>query len=80
MIPPDAVVSFLDALLEDYADEWLTKAMFHYRWAFEPDIAKAGTMLPRWGQIDAAEDVLRKFSECWHVSRSTFIYGRCEVN
>jgi len=48
VIPPDPVVAFLDALLEDYADEWLTKAMFHYRWAFAPDVAKASAILPRW--------------------------------
>jgi len=29
VIHPDPVVAFIDALLEDYADEWLTKAMFH---------------------------------------------------
>ena len=39
VVPPDPVVAFLDALVEDYADEWLTKAMFHYRWAFAPDAA-----------------------------------------
>jgi glutathione S-transferase len=48
VIPPDPVVAFLDALVEDYADEWLTKAMFHYRWAFAPDIAQGAAILPRW--------------------------------
>src|SRR5207247_107347 len=37
LIPPDPAMAFLDALLEDYADEWLTKPLFHYRWAFAPD-------------------------------------------
>ena len=48
VVPPDALLAFLDALIEDYADEWLTKAMFHYRWAFAPDIAKGAAILPRW--------------------------------
>ena len=55
VIPADPVVAFLDALLEDYADEWLTKAMFHYRWAFKPDIAKASAILPRWRKTDQPE-------------------------
>ena len=46
--PPDPVVALLDALVEDYADEWLTKPMFHYRWAFPPDVAQAAAILPRW--------------------------------
>ena len=55
VIPPDAALGFLDALLEDYADEWLTKAMFHYRWAFALDIAKAAAILPRWSRTDQPE-------------------------
>jgi glutathione S-transferase len=56
VIPDDPVLAFLDALLEDYADEWLTKAMFHYRWAFAPDVAQAAAILPRWRKIDEAEE------------------------
>jgi len=48
VLPGDPVVAFLDYLLEDFADEWLTKAMFHYRWTFEADAAKASSILPRW--------------------------------
>ena len=45
MIPPDPALAFLDALLEDYADEWLTKPMFHYRWKYAADIDKASHVL-----------------------------------
>ena len=48
LIPSDPALAFLDELIEDYADEWLTKAMFHYRWSYEADIAKAAAMLPCW--------------------------------
>jgi glutathione S-transferase len=46
VVPTDPALAFVDALIEDFADEWLTKAMYHYRWAFEPDIDKAGKLLP----------------------------------
>lgn len=63
LVPADPVVAFVDALLEDYADEWLTKAMFHYRWAYAPDIDKAARILPRWFQIDAPEAQARAAGE-----------------
>jgi glutathione S-transferase len=55
VIPPDGALAFVDELLEDYADEWLTKAMFHYRWAFPADVAKAAAILPRWSRTDQPE-------------------------
>jgi glutathione S-transferase len=67
VVPPDPVIAYLDALLEDYADEWLTKAMFHYRWAFTADVANAAAILPRWFRPDGpnAEAVAagRSFAE-----------------
>ena len=56
VIPTDPVMSFLNYLLEDYGDEWLTKAMFHYRWYYQADIEKAGRILPTWRNISAPEE------------------------
>ena len=55
VIPPDPALAFLDWLLEDYGDEWLTKAMFHYRWHYPADIRQGGEILPRWGNLTAAD-------------------------
>jgi glutathione S-transferase len=46
VLPTDPVMRFLDYLLEDFGDEWLTKCMFHFRWAHEENIEKAGDILP----------------------------------
>ena len=54
VIPEDPAWAFVDYLVEDYADEWLTKAMFHYRWQYGADIELAGEILPRWRDLTAS--------------------------
>jgi len=76
VIPSDPALAFIDMLLEDYADEWLTKAMFHYRWAFPDDIKKAGSILPRWHAISTPEEQVVGMSQ-WiserQVSRLSYV-------
>lgn len=63
VIPSHPVTAFLDYLLEDFADEWLTKAMFHYRWYYQADIDKAGATLPRWRGLTLTEEELAPLSD-----------------
>jgi glutathione S-transferase len=37
LTPAEPALKFLSHLIEDYADEWVNKAMFHYRWTYEAD-------------------------------------------
>lgn len=62
VIPSDPALAFLNYLLEDYADEWLTKAMFHYRWYYDPDIALAGEVLPRWRNLTGTDEEIAPMS------------------
>jgi glutathione S-transferase len=63
VVPPDPVMGFLDLLLEDFGDEWLTKAMFHYRWAYPADIEKARRILPLWSRVNVPDATLEPFSK-----------------
>lgn len=48
VIPPEPSIAFLAHLLEDFADEWLTKPMFGYRWLDEVDQVQ----MSRWLAFD----------------------------
>nr|WP_298925441.1 glutathione S-transferase [uncultured Erythrobacter sp.] len=49
VLPQDPAQAFIAHLLEDFADEWLTKAMFGYRWLEEVDQVQ----MSRWLSFDA---------------------------
>lgn len=46
VVPSDPALAFIDYLLEDFGDEFVTKYMFHYRWHPQEDADNAGTLLP----------------------------------
>jgi len=66
-IPSNPVLAFLNDLIEDYGDEWLTKAMFHFRWAFEADVKNAGPLLIHWASSTVEDEVAKSMSD--HFSK-----------
>ncbi len=62
-VPDDPALAFLNYLIEDFADEWLTKAMFHYRWSYQADIDNAGPLLTFWHNPQLADADAAGFSD-----------------
>ena len=46
VLPVDQALAFIDYLIEDFADEWCSRYMFHYRWYPQEDADNAGTLIP----------------------------------
>jgi glutathione S-transferase len=59
--PRDPALRFISALLEEYADEWGNKHMFHYRWFYEPDQRSAAERIARMNlPADAPAEMVEK--------------------
>ncbi len=56
IVPDDAALAFLSDLIEDFADEWVTKMMFHYRWFYADDRRFAQLWITGDRMIGAAAD------------------------
>ncbi len=63
VIPGDPVLRFMNDLIEDYADEWLTKAMFHFRWAHEVDWKNAAPLLVYWNTNTAGDEQAKEAAD-----------------
>lgn len=63
VIPENPALAFLCDLIEDYADEWLTKVMFHYRWAHEADRQNIEPLLVYWADPTLDADTARVTAE-----------------
>jgi glutathione S-transferase len=61
VLPDDPALAFIDYLIEDFADEWCTKYMFHYRWHAKLDADNAGTLLPLSMDVTMPRDGHREF-------------------
>ena len=46
--PSEAHTAFISRLIEEYADEWVVKPMFHYRWRYKADQTAASI---RFGEL-----------------------------
>ena len=81
LYPTDPVIRFINYVLEDYADEWLTRCMFHYRWMYAADIDKAGAILPLLrdtGIPQAQHEKLKQFVSTRQIER-LYVVGSNEV-
>ncbi len=73
-LPPDPALAFIDYLIEDFADEWCTKYMFHYRWHAPADADKAGTLLPLAMDVSMSEATLAQFKSAFSERQKGRLY------
>jgi glutathione S-transferase len=74
VIPQDPAIAFINYLLEDYGDEWLTKAMFHYRWYYKDDIEMAGSVLPHYADVSQPDALMMKQKKIFSERQISRLY------
>lgn len=74
VIPANPVLSFLNYLIEDYADEWLTKPMFHYRWTYAHDRKNCGAYLTYMSNPQIPLEFAATFAEMISTRQSERLY------
>lgn len=60
LVPDDPALRFACLLLEDMADEWFMKAMFHYRWTYAEDQEWCANWLMFDSMPDAGREAVEK--------------------
>ncbi len=61
--PADPCPAFLSALIEEYADEWANKQMFHYRWRDAADQRSAAERIARLTRPGLSEEAYAEATE-----------------
>ena len=74
VLPTDPALAFIDYLIEDFADEWCTKYMFHYRWYAAADADNAGTLLPFGMEVSLPKEAHERFKEFFTERQVSRLY------
>lgn len=74
VLPAEPALAFIDYLIEDFADEWCTKYMFHYRWYPEEDADNAGNLLPLGMDVSMPAEQLAQFKEMFSARQIGRLY------